>query len=492
MDRESDDQSGSEEESSVVSSDLDEIDWARTWDEREAIFERDLPRVRGNDPDVGHLCGYGNFGVIQNMTNEVWEGIGRDISNNAYLEHLEIIDGALNDDTLSSLFRGLSRSSSIIDLELYNNEFSAAGVRSLEPFMQNSINLRELHISHNNIEAEGFNILLQALCGSPIELLYCIECGITSIEIEKVPTDLRLLSIGGNNIKSEGFNRLLQSFSDGSVEILNFFNCQMNIESIEIDDDSIPRNLRSLSLLSNRIDANGCRRIAKLLEKGNSKLEKLILQKNLVDDEGVAILVDALKTNVSLKTLNIKGNDGISKKGRILILKMLNDMSSINSTLQSNHTLQTIDLGVKNGEIESCIFEAIRINRAYSTCLGAAGREKLILTQLHSKRRAELVEIQGVESQSLYGEINPLHLPEVLSLVGRRHGRKELYLALKASISDVISTVNRKLYLQRRRANHVAIVEEIDAELAEIESLRKGNTDDRNRNETRGNKRPRV
>ena len=82
-----------------------------------------------------------------------------------------------------------------------------------------------------------------------------------------------------------------------------------------------------------------------------------------------------------------------------------------------------------------------------------------------------MVKIQGVRSQSVYDEINPLHLPEVLSLVSRTRREEELYLALKALMEEVISTVNRKLWLQQRRAHHVAIVEEIDAELAAIEAV---------------------
>ena len=52
-----------------------------------------------------------------------------------------------------------------------------------------------------------------------------------------------------------------------------------------------------------------------------------------------------------------------------------------------------------------------------------------------------MVKIQGVRSQSVYDEINPLHLPEVLSLVSRTRREEELYLALKALMEEVISTV---------------------------------------------------
>ena len=68
----------------------------------------------------------------------------------------------------------------------------------------------------------------------------------------------------------------------------------------------------------------------------------------------------------------------------------------------------------------------------------------------------------------LYDEINPLHLPEVLSLIGQHQGQGELYVALKSSIAGVISTVNRKECFRQRRAYLVAELAELDAELEAI------------------------
>ena len=400
------------------------------------------------------------------MTNEWWEDLGRDISNNTYLETLNIDEDALDDETLPSLFRGLSKSSSIIELGLKNNNFSETGLRSLEPFLQNSINLRGLNLSYTWIRTEGFNILWQALSANPIESLICSDCGITSIEIENLPNNLPELELSGNNIQSEGFNRLIRSLRDSSIEHLHCGNC--SIESIDIDTDYFPRSLKTLYLGSdqyhgcNRINSNGCRGIAKLLQ--GDLLEKLRLEMNLIGDEGVAILVDALKTNTTLDLLCLNGNDGISRNGRIMMLELVNDMSSIKATLQSNHTLQTIRLGGIHDDIKFYINMAITTNRNDPI---AAGREKVIQTQLHSMRRAELVEIQGVVSQSVYGEIDPLHLPEVLSLVGHRHGQGELYVALKASIAEVMSTVNRKRCIQQRIAYHASIIAKHKSVIAE-------------------------
>ncbi|KAK1746036.1 hypothetical protein QTG54_002643 [Skeletonema marinoi] len=133
----------------------------------------------------------------------------------------------------------------------------------------------------------------------------------------------------------------------------------------------------------------------------------------------------------------------------------------------------------------------------------AAGREKVIKTQLHSEIRAELCRLQGVH-QSLYSEIDPLHMPEVLSLIGRHHDQGDLYLALKSSIMTLFSTVNMKKCIQQQRAYHAAIVakhaaivaehrtkmEELDAKLTSMDEAVEVN-EGSNELEHRSNKRRR-
>jgi len=107
----------------------------------------------------------------------------------------------------------------------------------------------------------------------------------------------------------------------------------------------------------------------------------------------------------------------------------------------------------------------------------------MIHTQLNSTQRAELADFQGV-NRSLYSEINPLHLPKVLSLVGQHHGQGELYVALRSSIAGVISIVIRKQCLHQQRAYHRAMIAEhrakaeaVEAEIAAIEAAG-GHVDD--------------
>ena len=393
------------------------------------------------------IVGKGEYACIQNITDDGWEELGRDISSSFNMEYLSLYEGALNDRKCDFLFRGLTRGNFAV-LQLNENGLSAAAVRSMVPFLQNANYLRALNLSHNNIQSEGFNVLFRALSKySPLEELNCNSCG---------------------------------------------------IESIDIDSERLPTNLNQLWLERNTINTDGCRGLAELLQGEDSTLTNLLLQDNKIDDEGVEVLADALQNNESLTELYLTGNDGISKQGQKIMLKLVNDISSIKATLQSNHTLtnlrvtyipyryRSLSFGSlsdsdeegpnPDDEILRRINMAVDINRKHEGVAAGAGKEKVILTQLHSGKRAELADLQGVD-HSLYGEINPLHLPEVLSLIGQHHGQGELYVALKSSIAGVISTVNRKECIKEQMAYHRAKLEELGAELVATNALEWGVVD---------------
>jgi len=427
--------------------DEEEIEWKMKWKNKYL-----LGKMKENDPDAFYTL-TDNM-LPTNMTDEEWEELGRDASNNTLLEIVEFSDISLDDSfKLSFFFRGLTSSSSIEQMNLFQNEFSIAGVRSMVPFLQNATNLREMDLDCNNFQSEGFNALFRALSNSPIEMLECCNCG---------------------------------------------------IESIEIHTEHVPKHLTVLRLNENGIDADGCRELAKLLQGGDSTLNKLHVDENKIDDEGVAILVDALQNNTSLQILDLMLNQGITAEGMKMFLKLVNDVSSIKATLQSNRTLQELNFNYQNDmQIKQHINMATHINAKNENDAEAAGQEKVIETQLHSVKRAELARLQGV-TRSFYSEINPLHLPEVLSLIGRHHGQGELYLALKSSIMTLFSTMNMKKCIHQERAYHAAIVakhagivaehrnkmEELDAKLASMDEAVEVN-EGSNELEHRSNKRRR-
>ncbi|KAK1735807.1 leucine-rich repeat protein [Skeletonema marinoi] len=388
-------------------------------------FYQKLMRAEMNDPTLTEMT-FGHFGhFVHVMDEEEFESFGETIARNTHIKVLFLGDHNLGDENMQALFRGLTRSSSIEELNFSSNRIGTETIRSMVPFLQNASNLKKLYVSGNNITSEGFKVLWRELTSSQIEELHCAGCGVASIEI---------------------------------------------------DIGSIPPNLEKMSMSRNNINTDGCRELAKLLQCKNSALTELLLVESRIDDEGVAILVDALENNTSLEKLTLQKNEGITMKGKALLLKLVNDVSSIAATLQSNHTLQKLTVD-EDSNIQRHINHAVDYHVDEANDPEEAGREKVIQTQLNSVERAELVALQGVDcSLSLYSEIDPLYLPEVLELVQEYHGMSELYVALKSSAPGLISIVNRKEYILQQRAYHAAlvaehagIVDDLDAELAVIE-----------------------
>jgi len=127
-------------------------------DDEDLTFDEIVRRIEENDPDTTELRGSGYVERVQNMTDEEWEELGRDIANNTHLEELRLFEGALNDHKMSFFFRGLTRSNTIKNVFLDENGLSIAGVRSMVPFLHNANNsVRYLDLDHNNIQSEGPN-----------------------------------------------------------------------------------------------------------------------------------------------------------------------------------------------------------------------------------------------------------------------------------------------------------------------------------------------
>ena len=383
----------------------------------EDIFLNNLRRMRDNDPTVTRLVADGSFAFIQDMTDDGWEQFGRDVSNSNHLDDLQFTQ-CLDDHNMSFLFRGLTRSSSIETFSAAGNEFGFNGVQSMVPFLQNANNLVDLDINYNDITSEGFNLLFRALRDSPIKGLHACHCG---------------------------------------------------LDSIKIDDAYVPNNLLSLFLFGNNINADGCRQIAKLLQRENATLKELLLGHNKIDDEGISIIANALRTNTSLTMMNLNKNERITIEGMKLLLKLLNDISSIKATLQSNHTLQGIicDDSFEGTDVVRKLKRILQINK------NGAGREKVICTQLDSKLRAEMCSLQGLEhSGKPLTEIGPLLLPEVLEIVGKHHGLSGFYESFRTSVADLLTTINREVWLQQEIEKISQEIDVLAAKRLELEKQR--------------------
>jgi len=207
---------------------------------------------------------------------------------------------------------------------------------------------------------------------------------------------------------------------------------------------------------NNPISSAGCIGIAKLLESSTTAIEFSICYTNIGDD-GADMVANSLIHNNKLYLLEMDDNK-MTERGCVSFLKLIcGDMTSIESTYNSNHTLYDMVLP----------FDAHRMIEKNQE---ENGRTKVINLQLNSSKREELHRLQGIPYcyDSIFAEIDPLVLPEVLAVVASEHEQTELFRMLVHSVSDLFSTVNRKMVVKQKLADKTAEMEDLSAKMAAL------------------------
>ena len=89
---------------------------------------------------------------------------------------------------------------------------------------------------------------------------------------------------------------------------------------------------------------------------------------------------------------------------------------------------------------------ALDINKQNEGKSHAAGRAKIIATQLNSTTRRELYQLQGIEYSysTMFASIDPVLLPELIALSSSEHGQNELYRILIAAGPHLITLIDKE------------------------------------------------
>ena len=153
-------------------------------------------------------------------------------------------------------------------------------------------------------------------------------------------------------------------------------------------------------------------------------------------------------------------------------MKLLIDISSIDSTYTSNHTL--IECKLNAYGTVPCLRQKLNIALADNE-MSNPGYTKVIKYQLNSQARKEFCDLQGIEytAGSIFADIEPTLLPKVLSLIGNRNGQSELYTALIPTAPDLLSYIDRKALIKdtlvKVEARGVTLKDECAQKVAEYE-----------------------
>jgi hypothetical protein len=167
---------------------------------------------------------------------------------------------------------------------------------------------------------------------------------------------------------------------DGMVEATGLAMGDAGLESL-LRAGGVARVLR---LGSNGISVQGARTLASILQSKDSRLEELYLCGNRLGDEGVSVLADALKSNCTLRVLDL-GRNRFGDQGA-------RDLAEF---LRSNSSLQ--ELNVWGNSIgpsgAAAVAEALRANRSLRLLVGAENSdefERISAVLVHPKSKDKL------------------------------------------------------------------------------------------------------
>ena len=258
-------------------------------------------------------------------------------------------------DTIKPFIMGLNNNKSITCLDFRIDLLDGKMFTMLCPFFENTQTLGHITIGGCNLGDDGWRLLALAIGSSKHKTLESVVISQNNISDEalvdiitslSMHPQLQGINLSENRLSKNGCNALATLLQNSVTQLQN-----LDLGNNELDDESIYallpalkgcHQLHTLRLSRNEsITSRGWKQFASILEPPTSKLIKVHLLGNNIDDDALAVFASSLMNNDTLTTLNISNTESITR-GREAFLKLLCDTSSVNSTFLSNHTLQYV------------------------------------------------------------------------------------------------------------------------------------------------------
>ena len=289
-----------------------------------------------------------------------------------YIRDFEPTSGESVRDVLEPFFRGVSNNKSIRKVDFNDTDLLGGKVFTmLGPFFKNNSYLTCLAVNECNFgegECRSLALAIGSITNKSLQTVelqgnYIADHNMVDIIVAlSMHPNLQCLSLKGNQLGIKGCIALATLLQCSATELkdLNISDNQMiDDEGIEVLVPALKKTaLEGVIIGSNLITTRGWESLATVLVCPNSNLTDLSISHNNLDEQVVDAFSKALADNHTLRGLILNGLQ-MSACRLQSFTKMLCDTSSVNSTFMSNHTL----LGVYNPNRITAIEHLLAMNR---------------------------------------------------------------------------------------------------------------------------------
>ncbi|XDV28517.1 hypothetical protein PO909_031811 [Leuciscus waleckii] len=237
------------------------------------------------------------------------------MDSHSKVEKIKLNNCELTEKSCSVLATVLSSKTILKELNLNNSRLLNSGVKEICEGLKNPVcELKILKVSNCSITEGGYKALASALRSNPSHL---------------IELDLRGNDPGQSGVKE--LNDLLQD-QNCQLKTLRFLSHDAD-EACQYVRGIVGKNpllLRELNLSKRELGDTGVNQIAALLKDKHCKLNTLMLRKCGLTEESCSALATVLRSNSSLKELDISNNN-LQDSG---VKKLQNGLENTNCTLE--------------------------------------------------------------------------------------------------------------------------------------------------------------
>lgn len=203
-------------------------------------------------------------------------------------------------------------------LRLEECRITAEAIQLWAPALSELKELKVLNLAHNQLELRGLEVVLQALGSSQLEELILTDnllgpkAGRLVAELLLQVPSLVTVNLSENFLQEEGaamFAKVLRGAAPRARLSLDLSSNDLRVAGAKALSSLLETDaVRSLELAANRLHDFGIKAMAQALKGHRASLIFLGLQENNISDEGVTALLEALRDNQELQTLELDYN----------------------------------------------------------------------------------------------------------------------------------------------------------------------------------------